>query len=91
MEQQPGSQLHIGHLKNVLILARHGIAAIGAKLPAQEGKSAYESLGEVEKFLVEFEKVNGQMQQQGQMPMQQQTQALGGPDDSFEVHTVKIE
>jgi hypothetical protein len=87
MEQQ-ASQLHIGHLKNVLILARHGIASIGAKLPAQEGKSAYDSLGEVEKFLVQFEAVNAQMQQ-GQMPTQQQ--ALNNADDSFEVHTIKIE
>jgi hypothetical protein len=80
MEQPQGAQLHIGHLKNVLILARHGIAAIGLKLPAQEGKAAYESLGEVEKFLIEFEKVQGSAQQV------QQAQP-----EPFEVHTVKIE
>ena len=79
--EQLQTQLHIRHLKNVLILARHGIASIGAKLPAQEGKSAYESLGEVEKFLIQFEQANGQSPQQ----------SLSKPDDSFEVHTVKIE
>lgn len=73
------TQLHIGNLKNVLILARHGIAAIGAKLPAEEGKAAYDSIGEVEKFLVEFE----QTQQ-----VQEQTKA---PEEPFEVHTIKIE
>ena len=78
------AQLHIGHLKNVLILARHGIAAIGAKLPAQEGKSAYESLGEVEKFLVQFEQT-----QQAQQPVPPMSQMK--PDEPFEIHTVKIE
>jgi hypothetical protein len=86
MEQPQGAQLHIGHLKNVLILARHGIAAIGIKLPAQEGKAAYESLGEVEKFLVEFEKIQGAAQQAQQAP-----QAPQGQAEPFEVHTVKIE
>ena len=78
------AQLHVGHLKNVLLLARHGIAAIGAKLPAQEGKAAYESLGEVEKFVVEFDNMQ---KAQGQAPQAPQTQ----PEQPFEVHTIKIE
>ncbi len=78
------NQLHMGHLKNVLILARHGIAAIGAKLPASEGKAAYESLGEVEKFLMSFEQSMAQAQTP---PKQEAPQA----DESFEVHTIKIE
>jgi hypothetical protein len=71
------TQLHVGNLKNILILARHGIAAIGAKLPAAEGKAAYESIGEVEKFLVEFEQANQAPQVKAEEP--------------FEVHTIKIE
>jgi len=70
------TQLHIGNLKNVLILARHGIAAIGAKLPAAEGKAAYDSIGEVEKFLIEFEQAN---------------QPKPIAEKPFEVHTIKIE
>lgn len=76
------TQLHIGNLKNVLILARHGIAAIGAKLPSQEGKAAYDSIGEVEKFIVEFEKSN-------QPTIGQQAQQAN--EEPFEVHTIKIE
>lgn len=79
------TQLHVGNLKNVLILARHGIAAIGAKLPAAEGKSAYDSIGEVEKFLIEFEQ--SQQAQQAQQ-VKEQTKATEEP---FEVHTIKIE
>lgn len=89
--EQLQTQLHIGHLKNVLVLARHGIAAIGAKLPAQEGKSAYESLGEVEKFLIQFEQANGQFTPPQSQAQQAPQQSLGNPDDSFEVHTIKIE
>jgi len=77
----PAAQLHVGHLKNVLLLARHGIAAIGAKLPAQEGKAAFESLGEVEKFVIEFDKV-------AQPPTQETAKTASEP---FEVHTIKIE
>lgn len=76
-------QLHVGHLKNVLVLARHGIAAIGAKLPANEGKAAYESLGNVEEFIAMFESSQQQAQQAPQTPPQ--------ADDSFQVHTIKIE
>jgi hypothetical protein len=76
------TQLHIGNLKNVLILARHGIAAIGSKLPAVEGKAAYDSIGEVEKFVIEFEKAN-------QSTMGQQPQQTN--EEPFEVHTIKIE
>lgn len=82
------NQLHMGHLNNVLILARHGIAAIGAKLPANEGKAAYESLGEVENFLNTF--VQAQAKAQGQVPPQA-PQAPQQADESFEVHTIKIE
>jgi hypothetical protein len=79
MTEQVPTQLNIGHLKNVLLLARHGIAAIGAKLPAQEGKAAFESLGEVEKFVLDFEK----QQQQAAVPQK--------VEEPFEVHTVKIQ
>jgi hypothetical protein len=83
MSEPSPTQLNIGHLKNVLLLARHGIAAIGAKLPAQEGKAAFESLGEVEKFVIDFEKMQQTQQQVQSQPAQ--------VEEPFEVHTVKIQ
>lgn len=83
-DAQPApAQLHVGHLKNVLLLARHGIAAIGAKLPAQEGKAAFESLGEVEKFVIEFDRAT--------QPQQAAPEAAQPAAEPFEVHTIKIE
>jgi hypothetical protein len=81
MSQENGQQvqLHVGHLKNVLVLARHGIAAIGAKLPAHEGKAAFESLGNVEAFIAMFDAAQQAPQQAPQQP------------DDFQIHTIKIE
>jgi hypothetical protein len=47
-----------------------------------EGKAAYDSIGEVEKFVIEFEKAN-------QSTMGQQPQQTN--EEPFEVHTIKIE
>ena len=74
------NQLHMGHLKNLIVLARHGIAAIGQQLPAHEGKAAYESLGTVEQFVLQFEQ-----QQQFQQPQVHQD------NSDIEIHTVRIE
>ncbi len=86
--QQQAAQLNVGHLKNVLLLARNGIAAIGSKLPAHEGKAANERPEEVEKFVFDFERLqNPQMQQPG-MPQAPRPQSAI-PDD-IQVTTVKI-
>ncbi len=83
--QQPSAQLNVGHLKNVLLLARHGIAAIGAKLAAHEGKAAFESLGEVEKFVMDYDSLSAPQQVQGLPPAPPTNKA-----DDFEITTVKI-
>lgn len=77
------NQLNISHLKNLIILARHGIAAIGAQLPPEQGKAAYESLGSVEHFVMSFEQ---QATQQQQPPQQ-----IPQDNSDIEIHTVKIE
>jgi hypothetical protein len=76
------NQLNISHLKNLIVLARHGIAAIGQQLPAHEGKAAYESLGAVEQFVLQFEQQQQQQFQQPQVPQD---------NSDIEIHTVRIE
>ena len=91
---QLSAQLNVGHLKNVLLLARQGIQAIGAKLPANEGKAAFESLGEVEKFVMEFDAFQQQQAatQQAQGPVAPQVPTAGtSSTDDIVVHTVKID
>jgi len=59
--------MNINDLQNVITLARKGLSVIAANLSAQEGASAFNSIGEVEKF------VNGLVEQQKkQMEAQKQ-------------------
>lgn len=59
--------MNINDLQNVITLARKGLSVIASNLSAQEGASAFSSIGEVEKF------INGLVEQQKkQMEAQQQ-------------------
>ena len=59
--------MKIQDIQNVLVLARRGLGTVAPNLSAQEGASAYTSIGEVEAF------VNGLIEQQKQQQEAQKT------------------
>ena len=79
-------QMQVADLKNLVVLARKGMAAIGESIGAEEAKAAWTAIGNGEAFLANFEQMVAQQQAN-----QEQIVTEGSEEGSeSELHVVNL-
>lgn len=84
--------MHVNDLRNLLVLARKGMAVVSENLQADEAKACWEAIKNVETFINSIiEQQKQKMEEQGGNPEGQNPQPVEGDGkDPTQVHVVDL-